>query len=367
MEVLRLDLDDNLELLEISVKSVAALIEADVVAVDDLEIELHFLREKSKIVIRMIDKLIPMLRTANLTFEAQLQLQRKMEIIKNMAILERMCAKILEPPPEDDNGSPKSAVDSHRLLTLPKRELPKFDGDVRNWLAFWGAFQKIHSDRGLSESEKFHYLLQSTVYDSPAYKVVNSSPASGPNYQAAVKSLTERFGRKKTLIKVYVRDLLKIVVDNSKQDNSIDFIDLVNSIDSQIRNLHQLGVTVDTHGELLYPVVESCIPEEVLDGYLRAPNYKEELEDLLQYLQNEVRRRMETSLAQTQFKNDEEKKKYANSFPNHAKNRSSFNKARNPMTAGFMNMSGHNEKRKGECVFCKKGSHGPTECRIAAT
>lgn len=318
MDAANQDLADNLVLFEDSVKTIADLIAEDVVAVDDVEIELGFLREQYKVVLILIENLIPLLRTAKLKYEITIQLQRKKDLMKNMVFIEKYCREQIFK--STGEGKP-SAVDSHRIMTLPKRELPKFDGDIRNWLSFWAAYREIHEDKGISSSEKFHYLLQSMLHDSPAYKVVNSYPATEANYKAAVQSLQERFGRKKTLIKVYVRDLLKLVVNNSKQDKPTDFIELVTSLDSQIRNLEQLGVTADRFGELLYPVVESCIPEAVLDSYFRTPAKTEELQDLMKYLREEVHRKMQTSLAQSQFQDEDKSGGSTNGNKN--KNRSS--------------------------------------------
>ncbi|KAF2898371.1 hypothetical protein ILUMI_07804 [Ignelater luminosus] len=101
-------------------------------------------------------------------------------------------------------------------MRLTKRELPKYSGDVRRLQAFWAAFQEIDEDKDIPIAEKYQYLVQSTVPESEAWKVVISYPISGKNYDKAVEDLKERFGREKMLIKVYVRDLLKLVIKNAK-------------------------------------------------------------------------------------------------------------------------------------------------------
>ncbi|KAF2904164.1 hypothetical protein ILUMI_02011, partial [Ignelater luminosus] len=98
------------------------------------------------------------------------------------------------------------------LMRLPKQELPKYSGDVRGCLAFWIAFQEVGADKDIPSAEKYQYLVQSTVPESEAWKVVMSYPISGKYYDKAVEDLKERFGREKMLIKVYVRDLLKLVM-----------------------------------------------------------------------------------------------------------------------------------------------------------
>lgn len=46
---------------------------------------------------------------------------------------------------------------------LPKLELRKFNGDPKEWLAFWSQFKGIHEDNSISEENKFQYLIQATV------------------------------------------------------------------------------------------------------------------------------------------------------------------------------------------------------------
>lgn len=120
-------------------------------------------------------------------------------------------------------------------MILPKRELPKFTGEIREWLAFVSSFKEIDEDRNLSKSDKFHFLIQSTVSGSPARSLLHSYPFSEDNYEPAYKALADRFGRKNTLVKVYVRDLLQLVISVST-GQKIDFCDLVTTITSQIRN-----------------------------------------------------------------------------------------------------------------------------------
>ncbi|KAF2897127.1 hypothetical protein ILUMI_09048 [Ignelater luminosus] len=93
-------------------------------------------------------------------------------------------------------------------MKLPKRELPKYTGDVRGWLAFWAAFEEIDEGKDVPDAEKYQYLVQSTVPESDAWKVVMSYPMSGKNYDKAVEDLKERLGSEKMLIKVESPEVL---------------------------------------------------------------------------------------------------------------------------------------------------------------
>jgi len=52
-----------------------------------------------------------------------------------------------------------ASQESIRALKLPKIELKKFGGEIKDWLSFWSTFRKIHEDMTLSRENKFHYLL----------------------------------------------------------------------------------------------------------------------------------------------------------------------------------------------------------------
>lgn len=46
-------------------------------------------------------------------------------------------------------------------LRLPKLEIAKFSGNLKEWLPFWSQFRKIHEDDSIDSECKFVYLLQS--------------------------------------------------------------------------------------------------------------------------------------------------------------------------------------------------------------
>lgn len=109
----------------------------------------------------------------------------------------------------NDSASDRSMK---RKLELPKIELRKFDGEVRNWLGFWSQFSRIHNDADVEREDKFQYLIQATTEGSRARDVVTSFPPTAENYEKAVQCLQNRFGRKELLVEFYVRELLGLVI-----------------------------------------------------------------------------------------------------------------------------------------------------------
>ncbi|GFR32698.1 transposable element Tc1 transposase [Trichonephila clavata] len=117
-----------------------------------------------------------------------------------------------------------------------------------------------------------------------------------------------QFGRNDLLIEVYIRDLLALV--NSK--SYIKLTDLYNKLGSYLRALETLGVTTSNYAAMLYPVVETCLPVEILkawDRYRLNREVKEDpvlikekvLENLMSFLRHEVEGEEHRVLAETAF------------------------------------------------------------------
>lgn len=64
----------------------------------------------------------------------------------------------------------------------------------------------------MANEDKFHYLRQCTIVNSKAREIVDSFPMTAENYKKVVNHLVKRFGNKDTLVEVYVRELLKLVL-----------------------------------------------------------------------------------------------------------------------------------------------------------
>ena len=70
------------------------------------------------------------------------------------------------------------------------------------------------------------------------------------------------------LIEIYVRDLLQLVLNNSLR-SSIQLSSLHDKIESYLKALASLGVTADKYAAMLFPLVESCLLEELLRVWQR--------------------------------------------------------------------------------------------------
>ena len=69
----------------------------------------------------------------------------------------------------------------HKEINLPQTQLPKFNGEVEQWNAFWDQFENlIHLRTDLSSVIKFNYLRSSLT--GSAYKLINNFSTTSVNY-----------------------------------------------------------------------------------------------------------------------------------------------------------------------------------------
>ncbi|GFX33657.1 uncharacterized protein TNCV_1933241 [Trichonephila clavipes] len=195
-----------------------------------------------------------------------------------------------------------------RSFKLPKIELKKFSGEAKDFSAFWSQFQKIHNDKNIAEEDKMQYLLQSMEPKSKAERLVLSFPATAENYPKAIKQLKERFGREDLLVQIYVRELLNLVMKNAVSGRTkTDLSALYDELEGKLRSLESLGRTQEKYGDFLTPLVESCLPEEILMAWERKRNTETDakgsrtLEHLMTFLRLEVQGEEMVQLAKSGF------------------------------------------------------------------
>ncbi|GFW77239.1 uncharacterized protein TNCV_2726691 [Trichonephila clavipes] len=183
--------------------------------------------------------------------------------------LESYHEKYLEYDTRIDNKLGETVIsevpDTLRKFKLPKLELRKFGGDPKEFLSFWSQFQKIHDDGSIPDEDKMQYLVASVEPKSKAERLILSFPATAANYPKAVDQLKERFGREDLLVQIYVWDLLTMVMKNAVSGRAkTDLSRLYDELEGKLRALESLGRTQERFGDFLAPLVESCLPEEVL-------------------------------------------------------------------------------------------------------
>lgn len=290
------------------------------------------------------------------------------------------------------SSTEKSSTNNLKKFKLPSIEFKRFNGDIKEWLPFWSQFKRIHQDDDIDPEDKFQYLLQATIPKSRARQLVESYPPTADNYPNVIESLKSRFGRDDLLVEVYIRELLKLILNNL--DDKIELSTLYDKIECHLRALETLKVTTDKCAAMLYPLVESCLPEELLRTWQRSSFYDSEstpnmrLDNLMKFLKREVENEERISLAISGFdihSNAKVKKKRETvhkqeSVPT-AADLINNNKTQSPTKCIFCEAPHRNEnclkarqwsfseetevlKKKGCCFVCTKFGHLATRCRV---
>ncbi|UYV84476.1 hypothetical protein LAZ67_X002331 [Cordylochernes scorpioides] len=153
---------------------------------------------------------------------------------------------------------------------LPKLEFKKFGGEPRGWITFWSQFSTIDRDPQMPPETKFQYLFQATAENSEAGEAVESFPPSADNYPKVIDYIKSHFEEDEMLVEIYVRDLLQNVLQNVRAEGKTSVVKLYDRLETQLRALETLGVARDKFAAMLYPLVESALPEDTLRVWERS-------------------------------------------------------------------------------------------------
>ncbi|UYV74213.1 hypothetical protein LAZ67_11002500, partial [Cordylochernes scorpioides] len=247
----------------------------------------------------------------------------------------------------------------HRTVKLPKIELKKFTGEIKDWLGWWAQFNKIHVDPTLEDSDKFQYLVQSMSPGTRASKLVDSYPLTAENYPKVIETLTERFGRPELLQQVYVRDLIRLMIDcSSKQQLKVtSFYD---ELVTHLRALESLKIEARQMSVFIFPMIEACLSEELMKAWQRSPLHdvkidandstQTRVELIMEFLQKEAAAEQDRALAGSKFGLRSLKQDRNVGRQSHP--------AKIPTASGLFAGRAHN------CIFCNK-DHKNAECLAA--
>ncbi|UYV68174.1 hypothetical protein LAZ67_5003267 [Cordylochernes scorpioides] len=260
---------------------------------------------------------------------------------------------------QERKGSTSASMDK-RICKLPKLELLKFNGTLKEWLPWWGQFERIHQDDSLSGIDKFHYLHQAVTKGSRAQKFLEGYTVTEANYIKAIEALKEKFGDRVLLTEMYVRQLLELIVERASSQRRT-LADLYDPLVASLRSLESLGVTAEQNAVFLYPMVESSLPDDVLliwqrrpeAGYQSGdntgePGSSQRLSDLLKFIKEEIRGAERLEFVRAGFKRAEK-------MPEKEIQRRTC-----PTAAHLLNQS-----ISESCAFCDMANHTSRNCSRA--
>ncbi|UYV60908.1 hypothetical protein LAZ67_1002751 [Cordylochernes scorpioides] len=247
---------------------------------------------------------------------------------------------------------------------LPKLEFKKFGGEPREWITFWSQFSTIDRDPQMPPETKFQYLFQATAENSEVREAVESFPPSAANYPKVIEYIKSRFGEDEMLVEIYVRDLLQ----NVRAEGKMSVVKLYDRLETQLRALETLGVARDKFAAMLYPLVESALPEDTLRVWERSQDtvsgrgVQDKLTQLITFLKTEVKGESRVNMAKAAFKIDNNQ-----DAKDDRSNRKSLSKkntgSKMPTATDLANttQSANTTQMRNNCIFCGNG-HPSQEC-----
>ncbi|KAK3748158.1 hypothetical protein QZH41_006187 [Actinostola sp. cb2023] len=179
------------------------------------------------------------------------------------------------------------AAASRIHVNLPKISIKSFNGDQLEWLTFWDSFSAaIDENIELNDVEKMNYLLG--MLKGEAARAIAGLPLTKENYSKAIEILKERFGDKQNLINAYMESLSRAYAPSSETTSLRIFYD---TCEANIRGLEALGVTTDSYGSLLIPILLKKLPESIRCAIFRAD---QSADKSLDKLRTTLRKEIET-------------------------------------------------------------------------
>lgn len=290
----------------------------------------------------------------------------------------RFCNSDSDPNGQSERLSVNESISGRRKFKLPQIQFKHYDGSIKDWLSFWAQFKKIHEDAFIDKADKIEYLIQATLPSSRARQLVESYPAMSENYDKIIDSMQSRFGREDLQIEVYVRELLKIILKNSAASKqNIDIATLYDKIETQLRALETLGITSDKCSAMLFPLIESCLPHDLLRVWQRSAHFhgpsgleegsaaqlllsplEERLKNLMLFLRNEVENEQRIALAVEGFGLSDNR---SSAKPGLRGDNSSFGTRNSPRKFEGTTAMGLVNAEGCSCLFCG-GTHGSEAC-----
>ena len=233
-----------------------------------------------------------------------------------------------------------SNVSSVSQVRLPKITLPRFNGDIKRYQAFWQCFKSsVDENESLSDIYKLKYLISSL--EGQAFKALEGLDITAENYANAKKVLKNRFGKMQQIISAHMKELLN--VQNCPNGTTGQLRAIYDRINVHVRGLESLGVSSEKYGSLLTPVIMSRMLSEISLQVARRPSEEVwNITEIMEVIEKEIEAREISRVISVQ----ERKPEKVTTHPT-------------GMTRSFIS----NAKSKDiECYFCKKG-HYASECK----
>ncbi|KYM93417.1 hypothetical protein ALC62_15979 [Cyphomyrmex costatus] len=184
----------------------------------------------------------------------------------------------------------QSNVPSVKLtdVKLPIIELPKFKGDLSNWLKFRDTYKSlIHDNQSISNIQKFHYLI--AALEGSAAQIVDEYKYNEQNYEIVWDALHRRYDDPKLLIYNHIEAMFKTKGING--ESAVQLNSIIDSFTKHTRALKKLQEPAEHWDSLLIYLIVTKLDNETAREWekqkLLLPD-KPKLENLIKSLRDRV-------------------------------------------------------------------------------
>ena len=163
----------------------------------------------------------------------------------------------------DDVQSEAASQPSQSFVNLPKLNLPKFDGDPKQWTPFWDLYSaNVHNNESLTSIQKLSYLR--TLITGSAEGTISGIRNTSENYEKTITKLKEVYDKPVHVRSLHINELLNLKkIPENESDNIPKLRSHYNSISAIINNLETIGIDIKAYEALLGPIIIQSLPEEI--------------------------------------------------------------------------------------------------------
>lgn len=182
-------------------------------------------------------------------------------------------------------NTPVISETSKPHITLPKIQIPFFDGEYENWPSFYDLFQKVlHENSSLSDIEKMQYL-KTHIRGEPS-KLIQHLQISEANYETAWNLLQKRYQNSRLLLSKLIDKILDLP---SIQYESSDKIKQLHDVTSEcLEAINNLGIPTSSWGPLVSRIIArkwDADTNKLYEQSITDPHEMQDFETMMGFLQ----------------------------------------------------------------------------------
>lgn len=228
-----------------------------------------------------------------------------------VTLMESMCYEINSIASQcatQDKASTSSTITATQpSVTLPKIQLPTFDGSLLHWRSFRDIYMSlVHENTSIGDAERFHYLI--SCLSGSALALIKSVPLSADNYKVAWESLSSRFDNKRMLASAHLDKLFEF--RPMVQESVSSLMAFINTFQENVSIIKSLGVD-DLASFVLFHMSSRVLHPNTLQLFESSISRATipRFEDLLQFVQHrcQILESLKTTVKSERYEKPREK------------------------------------------------------------